>query len=607
MANKSDNAVSTTNSALFPSTFSTNNGTLIGPFGGQSFGFSAEFEKKYSEFFYTERAEAYKYTVAKGMSSPIPRSIFNEYALFNYRGLYGKLNGDISSSYFDSESGSNRGRLVGGDNARNVSLSKIIEFYNTYYPKIAYKASDFLYAKYYKKIPVNHLITLRRFPLPVNDNIFDLFASPGQSDQNTQAPQEAVDINQKAGVTAITYMGETAGNKLEDLLSFSFGMNWKEIESKMEEIQTQDGGYTSQPFYNKLGGLKGIGARAGLDALKGIPPGEKFRRQLSPDADPLGTTYANFVLGPINVVNKTTVRDTGLKFSQDIKLVFEYELRSLNYVNPKIAMIDLISNMLTMTTNNAQFFGGGQRYYGSAGFVDSQFGDINKLRQGDFGGYIGSVVNDVKTGFQGLFGNGAGGFDLASIGKGLLTGGKTILGNLLGGFLSSEVGAVSGVQASKALISAEPTGNWHVTVGNPLNPILVMGNMYCDNATMTLGKGLGFDDFPMEARFEIDVKHGKPRDKGDIENMFNAGRGRIYASAAGEEDVLNLAGLDVKVYGAIKTGNINTQPTQSDNGLPPSEAIGQNVKAYGNGGASKTSSDVTGQYIASITNMIIDS
>ena len=57
---------------------------------------------------------------------------------------------------------------------------------------------------------------------------------------------------------------------------------------------------------------------------------------------------------------------------------------------------------------------------------------------------------------------------------------------------------MSGTQATKAFISGEPTGNWHVTVGNPLNPIVMMGNMICDNATMTLGAGLGYDDFPME-------------------------------------------------------------------------------------------------------------
>jgi hypothetical protein len=124
----------------------------------------------------------------------------------------------------------------------------------------------------------------------------------------------------------------------------------------MESVQSSAGSYTQQPFYSKIGGI----GRATADAFKGISPGTKFRRQNDPNSgeDRFGTTYANFVIGPVNVVNKTNVRDMGLKFENDIKLNFEYELKSLNYVNPKIAMIDTISNMLTMTTNNAQFFGG---------------------------------------------------------------------------------------------------------------------------------------------------------------------------------------------------------------------------------------------------------
>ena len=308
------------------------------------------------------------------------------------------------------------------------------------------------------------------------------------------------------------------------------------------------------------------------------------------------------------------VRKRGLKFSNDMKLTFEYELKSLSYVNPKIAMIDIISNMLTMTTNNAQFFGGGHRYYGSSGFVASQFGDINMLRDGNFSGYMGSVVNDVETGMKGLFGDSNGNFDSNSILDGLKNVGKTLLGNMLGNFLGKEVGGATGTTATKAFISGEPTGDWHLTVGNPLNPIVMMGNMICDNATMTLGQGLGYDDFPMEAKFEIDLKHGKPRDKGDIENMFNAGQGRIYASAQGVEDVLNLAGKEVSMYGVIPdVGTSSLQPS-TNQALADSfnnEMI-QNVKTYGPEVASlKNGSDsqdpTTGAYVSNLTQMLIDS
>ena len=594
--------VSNLNSALAPNPNSSQ-AIPLGVFGSESFGFAGDVMNEVTKNFYGLSAVPDGFTVAKGMTAPVPRSIFNEYALFNFRGMYGGLTGDLPFSYFKDTPDN---PLMGGNDAHNVSVAKIIEFFDTHYPKIGYKAQDFLYLKYYKQIPVNHLITLRRFPTPVNDNIFDLSLTPAAKGE-AGVETASVDATQVAGVTAVTYMGETAGNKLDDILKFSYGLTWKKIESEMESIQSQDGGYTQQPFYNKMGNI----GRATADALKGVSAGSKFRRQQYADgSDRFGTTYANFVIGPVNVVKETNVRDRGINFSNDIKLNFEYELKSLNYVNPKIAMIDIISNMLTMSTNNGQFFGGGHRYYGSSGYVASQFGDISKLRNGDFAGYIGSVVQDVETGFKNVFGGGNGNFNLENGIEGILKVGKTLLGNMLGGFLSENVGAVGGTQATKAFLSGEPTGDWHITVGNPLNPIVMMGNMYCDNAIMTLGQGLGYDDFPMEAKFEIDLKHGKPRDKGDIENMFNGGRGRIYASVANTKDVLNLKGVDVATYGSVKAGTVSLQKTQSD--AQPGSLNNSQIQNI-NGSKAKTRSkasiftDGDAQYVDNIVSMIIDS
>ena len=598
--------ISDLNSALYPNPNSASN-KRIGEFGGESYGFTKDIAEQYAKGFYSDRAQADGFSVAKGMTLPIPRSIFNQYALFNYRGFYGGLTGDTSQYFKDEEGSANT--LSGGAFANTVSIGKLISYFEEYYPKIGYKPQDFLYCKYYKKIPINHLITLRRFPLPTNDNIYSYGVTP--SDKTSD-----VDSTQVAGVTAVTYMGETAGNKLEELLKFSYGLNWEEIKSEMESIESSGGGYTSQPFYSKLGSI----GKAIADTTKGVTSGEKFRRENSQGGDRLSSTYPNFVLGPVNVVDKTTIRQKGLKFSNDMTLTFEYELKSLSYINPKIAMIDLISNMLTMTTNNAQFFGGGHRYYGSGGFVASQFGDPNKLKNGDFAGYIGSVVSDVESGFKGAFGDGNGGFSVDSILKGGLAAGKNLLGNLLGGFLSSEVGAISGTQATKTFISAEPTGEWHVTIGNPLNPIAMIGNMYCDNATMTLGSGLGYDDFPMEVKFEIDVKHAKPRDKGDIENMFNAGNGRIYAAAADEADVLNLRGIDVKTYGSIQgIGTYNLQQTQAGavssndtNANPPGDLTPVNIsgssrkKASASAPASSADDFNLSEYVSNLVSMMTE-
>jgi len=598
MAFKFSNKIQNLNDAMFPSP-NKGNANLMSSFGGESIGFSRETMDLKSAQFYTTSDLPSADTVAKGVGNKkIRTAIGNKYALFNFQGFHGNLQTAQGEHFIDSP----KNPLMGGAIAKTVSIPKIIDYYNQNFGgKLAYKPADFLYGKYYKKIPVNHLITLRRFATPIPDNIYNYNIRP----KGTQ--EESVDASHVAGVTAVTYLGETAGNKLSDLLKFNYGLNYKKLEAEMEAIDSGDsgGGYTKQPFYKKLGGMGGAAGKAAIDASKGVSAGAKFRAENgggSSTADRLGTTYANFVLGPINVVDETMIRDRGIKFSNDMKLQFEYELKSLSYVNPKIAMIDIMSNMLTMTTNNAQFFGGGHRYYGSAGFVASQFGDPSKLRNGDFAGYMGSVVNDVETGMKGLFGDSSGNFNASSIVDGLKKVGTTMLGNMLGGFLGGQVGGATGTAATKAFIDGGPTGDWHLTVGNPLNPIVMMGNMICDNTVMTLGEGLGYDDFPMEVKFEIDVKHGKPRDKGDIENMFNAGNGRIYASTQKAKDLLPADGAYLR--GSIHAGDANLQDSQSFNSAT-------NEAAKGDEGSSKSTAaaniSVSAEYVSNLTQMLIDS
>ena len=614
MSWKLGTAVQSVNDALFPGP-NKNNNEILAAFGGQSTGFASDLANDYAKYFYTQGTEASADTVAKGVGDQkIARSIANKYALFNFQGFNGSVAQSQWKNYNDNTT-AGPNPLMGGEQAHNVTIPKVIQYFKDTYPKISYSPSDFLYSKYYKKIPVNHLVTLRRFPTPIADNIYNLGVriAPSSAAENGTgsdvSAQERVDATQVAGVTAITYMGETAGNKLDDLLKMSFGLKYKQLTGEMESIDTgeQGGGYTKQPFYNKIGSV----GRAIADVSKGETAGSKFRKQNgagSSTADRLNSTYPNFVLGPVNVVNETMIREMGLKFTNDIKLQFEYELRSLSFVNPKVAMIDIISNMLTMTTNNAQFFGGGHRYYGSAGFVASAFGNPSLLKAGDFGGYMGSIAKDVNKGVSNVFGDGNGGFSGESILKGGLKAGKQMLGNALGNMLKDMMGSTGGTQATKAFISGEPTGDWHITIGNPLNPIAMMGNMICDNSTMTLGKGLGYDDFPMEVKFEIDLKHGKPRDKGDIENMFNAGQGRIYASARGEEDILNLAGIDVATYGSNKAGSSSYALSGSSNlggastnAAPPASMNNSVVATTPPGG-----SLIDPALISSVTSMMIN-
>ena len=52
-----------------------------------------------------------------------------------------------------------------------------------------------------------------------------------------------------------------------------------------------------------------------------------------------------------------------------------------------------------------------------------------------------------------------------------------------------------------------------------------------------VGDALGYDDFPTEIKFTVNLEHCQPRDNAQIENMFNGAKGRFYSFTNG--DILN--------------------------------------------------------------------
>ena len=258
---------------------------------------------------------------------------------------------------------------------------------------------------------------------------------------------------------------------------------------------------------------------AGVKAQDAIAASHRF------EGDEYSKVYGENIYGDVNVINKTKLRSRGLTYSGNFTLNFEYSLKSLKCVNPRVAMMDILSNFLILTGNYGAFWGGETRFYGQRS-IAPQFGEPEKLRNGDFKGYFKSVLNDVKSGFENISTMDGGNGDLWSGLKNLASGAlQGLLGNLLGG----NVGVPGQTQAPAALLSGNPTGYWHVTIGNPLDPIAMMGNMAVTKTTVQFNDVLGYDDFPTEVKFTVDLEHCMPRDTAGIENMFNGAKGRFYS------------------------------------------------------------------------------
>ena len=88
-----------------------------------------------------------------------------------------------------------------------------------------------------------------------------------------------------------------------------------------------------------------------------------------------------------------------------------------------------------------------------------------------------------------------------------------------------------------------------MTVGNPMNPMMVCGNLALRSSSVEFEGPLGFEGFPSKIKLTVELEPARPRDKGEIESMFNAGRGRMYLQPEVEGAVDIDAIVDVSAYG----------------------------------------------------------
>jgi len=453
-----------------------------------------------------------------------PYSIFNKYSLMNFKGSIATAPDTHGAPLAEFNK-------IDKDSLVNPTATKIVEFCKDMgEDNLAYRYNyaDFALCKYFGKIPANQMITLRRFPFPCGDDII----SPKELD----GAGNAIKLTMPDIARAVTWMGEAPGNAMNEILGFKLGFEYEEIESKIQEMQAKTSGRsgTFGAFVNN-----NPIAKAAYGAVSGKNAHQMESAKQNAGFDSFKETYPNHVFGPLNVIKQIYAREQGLKFEQSFTLKFEYEMRSLGGANPKVMFLDQLSNILALTYNNAPFWGGSTRWTGD-GSVAKPLGDIDKLKNGDISGFFGSVVDDIKGMFSGQsFGE--------MVGKGIK--------NLIGGKLMEMMNTPQGGQAVQAFLSGDPTGQWHLTIGNPLNPMIVMGNLCCESCDIAFEGPLGVQDFPERMLVTIALKPGRPRDKTDVENMFNCGKGRFYLQPKEGVDVD--ATVNTDAYGRAM-GDSNT-------------------------------------------------
>ena len=506
---------------------------------------------------------------------------------------------------------------------------QIVESFVT--ERLPYSYSDFVYSKWYGKIPNTNLITLRRFAQPVTDDACNKWKQP-------QLP-----IAQ-----ALTYFGEGTGNKLSSILTFTYGLLYEKLTADVWNVEGNEAGFGN--------GLESVLGKSDMGAMAGLIAYARMKEQKT-DTDTTeeaeekeldrnsakgyftGTTareskwsrsqwndgaYWNQVYGPVNVINENHRRRRGMNFQNDMNLKFSYCLRSIDGINPKVAMLDLIVNFLSLTYNNARFWGGMNRYFPKTDFQTEAIGDPDEIAMG----YWGSVSNSLKDIGEnnGILTN------LAllplrvtsaiakAIGKenvfdsdkdvkvkfnenGVTVNGEPFTNNgenTEGGiwetvkkiFNNTEIeggaqAALTMMSASiaknrpeklsvRSMLSGEPVGEWHLVVGNPMNPIVVMGNMIVEKCTMNFNDTLGIDDFPTEVTFTVSLKHARPRDVADIESMLNLGCGKMsYSPLTSTSSEMNTFG-EAWESGGGGNSMVGVKKDEKGNVIVPENYVNEN-------------------------------
>jgi hypothetical protein len=108
----------------------------------------------------------------------------------------------------------------------------------------------------------------------------------------------------------------------------------------------------------------------------------------------------------------------------------------------------------------------------------------------------------------------------------------------------------------RAAVHNIETGNWHLTIGNPMNPIMRIGNLACEGCTCSFNDELGPDDFPTEMTFDVKLKPMMPRDGKAIRRMFNIGKDDYIDKVLGNtSDQVNTYGNQYKTLYSASIGS----------------------------------------------------
>lgn len=491
--------------------------------------------------------------------------------------------------------GINRDTLHNND-VYDTSVLNIIEKLSEC-PKASLRPQDFAYLKDLGVYPNNRLMIARKFSTPQKDNILDKKGRPPLA-------------------TIISWKKPD-----EDFLTITYGEEWVDAEADFTSVLNKAG----EDF--KIGGF-GIGGGKGFNVL----PLPGFTETLQRDflgqlgvLDPNEKIDGEFVLpsGNPNLIKKAKQRklvnygqaESGLYCQVQIKMEAVYEQKFISGIDPTIAYMDILNNLLHFGTQKSSNYGLTSEFRnkldnwtskpsvlvqdvvkaltsafeGIRGRINTLFeeklaDDIEKAKKAERNKKVKELKLSAET--KAKFKNAQEKAQVTEILDDVIA----KIGSTLSATVKKYKIEIMGIANA---LSGAPSTPWHITIGNPLRPVFCSGDMFTQRVKLDLGKDLAFNDLPSTIKVSFDLENARPWGLQEIMAKFNTGYIRTVNTR--QDFTISEAPGDQYAYRLLDDEFIendleNVNSTSSDS-TPPTPNVQTNVSTKANENAGATQNE----------------
>jgi hypothetical protein len=432
------------------------------------------------------------------------------------------------------------------DTVYDISTNNIIEKLEAY-PALKLRWADFAYCRDFGVYPNNRLLVCRRFNRPQIDDL--TLVSYKDAELNSAGPVS----------TIVTWIDDTS-----NILEFNFGEEWVDAGVSFVDLLNELGDDMGMKFA-KLGDI----LARGLDFIPAPGATELFQRKILGKLGIIGDSATEEILpsGTPNLVKEARQRklmkdDTpgsGLIGKFNIKVKCAWEQKFISGVDPTIIYYEILQTILSFGGSQAVFYlGKKSNLTGLGKFLDSfsrPGGAITEIRKliDAFKAELDGVAKEIKSQITKLFNgeNPAKDAEVDPENEQAVKDAKTKADEANADAekerqdqLNAAVGAVDKIVQGLvdslvkkyrvrvlgivSALTGAPSTPWHVTIGNPLRPILSSGDMECSEVQVNLGPQLSFNDLPSYIECEFTLKSARNLGIDEIMEKLNCGSIRVH-------------------------------------------------------------------------------